>query len=173
MYCTLGYTATVFVTGGVAFWGPAFAEYQIRMEDPTADTDDVGFYFGLITITGGVLGSAVGTLASKFMRSSRAIGQTSDAIACAIGALFTGPLLYMTMFVARFSTFGMWAMVFWTLTFLSINLVLNQEITLYGKNLKKVSYFWINSVLFSDDPNPSSHWSWSSDSHEPSFRRCH
>ena len=137
VYCTLGYTATVFVTGGVAFWGPAFAEYQIRMEDPTADTDDVGFYFGLITITGGVLGSAVGTLASKFMRSSRAIGQTSDAIACAIGALFTGPLLYMTMFVARFSTFGMWAMVFWTLTFLSINLVLNQEITLYGKNLKK------------------------------------
>ena len=133
MFCTLGYTATVFVTGGVAFWGPAFAEYQLRMFDPDT-TSDVGFIFGFITIVGGVVGAGLGTLSSKLLRSIKSIGGTSDAIACAIGALFTGPLLYLTIFVSGHSTPGMWGMIFFSLTFLSINLVLNQEITLYGKN---------------------------------------
>lgn len=69
MTSSLGYTATVFMVGTLAWWAPITIQYADSARRNGTITEDqkanINLVFGALTCVGGVLGVAIGTLVSN------------------------------------------------------------------------------------------------------------
>ncbi len=90
----LGYCAYTFAIGGFSFWAPTFLHDRYGLDLATAN-----FRFGLITVLGGAIGTALGgTWADRAVRRGGALDDASVARAnlrvCAIGSVVGAPLTF-------------------------------------------------------------------------------
>ncbi|VDM37317.1 unnamed protein product [Toxocara canis] len=120
---SVAYTAVVFVMVSLSWWGPTSICYAVAMNAKLNSTDDISnpkkaqyvlvniyfgtiygtqwinFFFGLITIIGGLSGVIIGSIWAqmwssgkwcfRFLRTNRA-----NALVCALGSFMATPLLF-------------------------------------------------------------------------------
>lgn len=137
---SLGYTATVFMVGTLAWWAPITIQYaeaaRQNVTDITAgEKANINLVFGAITCVGGVLGVAVGTVISNMW--SRGVGpfkciQTirADALICAIGAAICIPTLILAIQNIEDNMGFAWVMLFICIVASSFNWATNVDLLL-------------------------------------------
>ncbi|CAB3398522.1 unnamed protein product [Caenorhabditis bovis] len=140
MSSTLGYTATVFMVGTLAWWAPITIQYAeaARKGVPKitdAEAAKINLIFGAITCVGGVLGVAIGTVLSNLW--SRGVGpfkfiktERADPLVCAIGAAICIPALILAIQNIENNMGFTWAMLFICVTTGSFNWATNVDLLL-------------------------------------------
>ncbi|VDM48684.1 unnamed protein product [Toxocara canis] len=104
---SIGYTAVTFAMVSLSWWGPASICHAFAMNAKLNSSDDISnpkkaqinFFFGLITIIGGLAGVVIGSMWAQMwsggkccfgvMRTDRA-----NALVCAIGSFVAAPFLF-------------------------------------------------------------------------------
>uniref|UniRef100_F1L095 Protein spinster 1 n=1 Tax=Ascaris suum TaxID=6253 RepID=F1L095_ASCSU len=140
---TIAYTAVVFSMMSLSWWGPTSMCYAFAMNHDFNSTDDIdkqtkaeiNFFFGLITIIGGLAGVVVGSLWAQMWSGGkycfRAVRtKRANALVCAIGSCMGAPLLF---FGLRFMDGNMavaWIFIFFTVTAMCLNFSINVELCL-------------------------------------------
>ncbi|XP_031641186.1 protein spinster isoform X1 [Contarinia nasturtii] len=102
MLSTLGFTCVAFVTGALAWWGPNFMLKGLKLQEGNKDMklDEVSYKFGIVAMLSGLIGVPLGSyLAQRFRRA----GHNSDPLICAWGLFISAPLVYIALFIARYS----------------------------------------------------------------------
>ncbi|CAB07311.1 Major facilitator superfamily (MFS) profile domain-containing protein [Caenorhabditis elegans] len=136
---SLGYTATVFMVGTLAWWAPITIQYADSARRNGTITEDqkanINLVFGALTCVGGVLGVAIGTLVSNMW--SRGVGpfkhiQTvrADALVCAIGAAICIPTLILAIQNIESNMNFAWGMLFICIVASSFNWATNVDLLL-------------------------------------------
>ncbi|KAF1751639.1 hypothetical protein GCK72_018193 [Caenorhabditis remanei] len=137
---SLGYTATVFMVGTLAWWAPITIQYAEAARQNVTDISkgekaQINLVFGAITCVGGVLGVAVGTVISNMW--SRGVGpfkciQTirADALICAIGAAICIPTLVLAIQNIEDNMGFAWVMLFICIVASSFNWATNVDLLL-------------------------------------------
>ncbi|UMM34711.1 hypothetical protein L5515_007664 [Caenorhabditis briggsae] len=137
---SLGYTATVFMVGTLAWWAPITIQYAEASRKNVTDISksekaQINLVFGAITCVGGVLGVAMGTVISNMW--SRGVGpfkciQTvrADALVCAIGAAICIPTLILAIQNIENNMGFAWVMLFICIVASSFNWATNVDLLL-------------------------------------------
>ncbi|CAI5452072.1 unnamed protein product [Caenorhabditis angaria] len=137
---SLGYTATVFMVGTLAWWAPITIQYAEASRTNVTDISkerkaQINLVFGAITCIGGVLGVALGTIISnawsrgvgpfKYIKTPRA-----DALVCAIGAAICIPTLILAIQNIEDNMAFSWVMLFICVVASSFNWATNVDLLL-------------------------------------------
>ncbi|PAV76042.1 hypothetical protein WR25_02852 [Diploscapter pachys] len=167
---TIGYTATVFAVGSLAWWAPTCILYvQAWKNNPNstyiddATKNQTNILFGIITCAGGILGVVIGTMGStliqagrgpfKFIKTPRA-----DCIMCALGALIAAPTLIIAMHTMKTNMTIAWISLFICVTAASFNWAIDVNILLSvvipSRRSSASSWQILLSHLFGDASGP-------------------
>uniref|UniRef100_A0A8R1DM73 MFS domain-containing protein n=1 Tax=Caenorhabditis japonica TaxID=281687 RepID=A0A8R1DM73_CAEJA len=137
---SLGYTATVFMIGTLAWWAPITIQYaeaarQNVTEITKEEKANVNLIFGAITCVGGVAGVTIGTLVSNMW--SRGTGpfkciqtERADPLVCAIGAAICIPTLILSIQNIESNMNFAWVMLFICVVAGSFNWAINVDLLL-------------------------------------------
>ncbi|MCP9262600.1 Protein spinster [Dirofilaria immitis] len=141
VYTTFAYTSVVFVTGTLSWWGPTAIEHSVAMKQNLNSThelsneekNNISLIFGIITLTGGILGVSGGTILSqlwshgkwccKAFKTNRA-----NALVCAMGSIFAVPFLFFGLNTTDINQ--AWILIFLTVISLCLNWAVNVDLLL-------------------------------------------
>jgi len=130
MLSTMGFTCVTFVTGALAWWGPTYIYYGLRLQKEATLTEQsqVSFYFGVITAVSGIIGVPLGAFAATKLRAANL---RADPLICAVGLLVSTPLIFGGAFLARFHETACFVLIFFGEVFLNLNWSIVADILLY------------------------------------------
>jgi MFS family permease len=122
LLCTLGYTATTFVVGGVGYWMPRYIArflypnpHPENPDIPQAVLGEVNLYFGIVVVASGLLATLTGGWAGDRLRG-RVRG--SYFFVSGVGMLIAAPLVLGVLWAPLPWT---WVFVFLTVFWLFFN----------------------------------------------------
>nr|CAD2168021.1 unnamed protein product [Meloidogyne enterolobii] len=139
IWSTIAYTAVVFSTGTLTWWAPAAIEeaiawhHNITNATAVTDTEHVALTFGGITCAGGIIGVALGTVASMAWKRgiscfSGYSNQRADPLVSAIGSFLATPLLFLSIKLIDLNfIFLAWLLLFLTIVSLCLNWAVNVD----------------------------------------------
>lgn len=134
VWATIGYTAVVFVTGTLAWWGPASIEEAMAWHggfnstEYLKDKDGVSLAFGIITCTAGIVGVSIGSIISLVWKQGKwcfadHATPKADPLICSIGSFAATPLLFLALLMVQYKGYMAltWFLLFVTIVCLSLN----------------------------------------------------
>ncbi|CAK5069941.1 unnamed protein product [Meloidogyne enterolobii] len=139
IWSTIAYTAVVFSTGTLTWWAPAAIEeaiawhHNITNATAVTDTEHVALTFGGITCAGGIIGVALGTVASMAWKRgiscfSGYSNQRADPLVSSIGSFLATPLLFLSIKLIDLNfIFLAWLLLFLTIVSLCLNWAVNVD----------------------------------------------
>ncbi|XP_022183813.2 protein spinster [Nilaparvata lugens] len=130
MLSTAGFTCVAFVTGAMAWWGPQFIYYGIKLQPGRENTtlSDVAFNFGVIAMVAGLIGVPLGSALAQYLRPRF---PKADPLICAFGLLLSAPLLFVASLCAGSNVNVTYVLIFFGQIFLNINWSIVADILLY------------------------------------------
>uniref|UniRef100_A0A914GY17 Major facilitator superfamily (MFS) profile domain-containing protein n=1 Tax=Globodera rostochiensis TaxID=31243 RepID=A0A914GY17_GLORO len=140
LWSTLGYTAVVFVTGTLAWWGPTAIEHAKAMEEHLNDTskldlgekNQISIIFGAITCLAGIFGVSAGSLLAHQWKTGKFCfvykpTERADALISAVGSFAAAPLMFIAFTLITKSQNLSWFVVFLTILCLCLNWAVNVD----------------------------------------------
>uniref|UniRef100_T1J6E4 Major facilitator superfamily (MFS) profile domain-containing protein n=1 Tax=Strigamia maritima TaxID=126957 RepID=T1J6E4_STRMM len=128
IWSTFGFTAVAFVAGALAWWGPSFLLYAVKVQKQTTDLGTISLVFGVITVVAGIIGVTAGSLAAQMLKKH---DMTADPLVCAFGMITSMPFLFFGAIVAEHYTAAAYTLIFFGEVFLCLNWALVADILLY------------------------------------------
>lgn len=127
---TLGFTCVAFVAGALAWWGPTFVTYGLKLQlgAENADMNDVSFIFGVIAMLAGLVGVSVGVISATRLRARF---PRADPLVCATGLLVSAPLMFLGAVVTEYSVVWAYVLFFFGQVFLNLNWSIVADMLLY------------------------------------------
>ncbi|XP_030379045.1 protein spinster isoform X1 [Scaptodrosophila lebanonensis] len=130
MLSTCGFTCVAFVTGALAWWGPSYIHLGMSMQPGNEDlqVDEVAYIFGLVAMAAGLIGVPMGSYLAQHWRRRF---EGCDPYICAIGLLFSAPMVYASLVLPRTNAFLCYLFMFVAQVFLNLCWSIVADILLY------------------------------------------
>ncbi|KAJ8681342.1 hypothetical protein QAD02_017129 [Eretmocerus hayati] len=130
MYSTAGFTCVSFVTGALAFWGPTFIQYGLRLQynQREISTDEVAYKFGVIAMVAGLIGVPFGSILAQKLRVR---WPQADPLICAVGLLISAPLIFLGSVFASSNALACYTLIFLGQLALNLNWSIVADMLLY------------------------------------------
>ncbi|RDD43012.1 Protein spinster-like protein 1 [Trichoplax sp. H2] len=109
---SLGYACQFFTLGALAFWIVSALYYLQLSLTGYATLSQIGLYFGVILLVGGICGVLTGAAAANYLKKRKIM--EGDAIVCALSMLASGISLYLCLTLGRLNLGVAWAFLFIT-----------------------------------------------------------
>ncbi|CAJ0596728.1 unnamed protein product [Cylicocyclus nassatus] len=129
IFATAAYTAFVFALGAVSWWAKEIIVHREAHTMglnythllPPGRKSMIDAIFGAITLTGGIVGIALGSVLSMLLRygvgpSKCVQTERSDSIICGIGSFLAAPLVYFLLYLIPIDMVDAWITLFFTTT---------------------------------------------------------
>ncbi|RZF42670.1 hypothetical protein LSTR_LSTR001465 [Laodelphax striatellus] len=130
MLSTAGFTCVAFVTGALAWWGPQYIYYGIKLQPGRENTtlSDIAFIFGVIAMCAGLIGVPLGSALAQYLRPRH---PKADPLICAAGLLLSAPLLFMACLFAGTNVIVCYVLIFFGQILINLNWSIVADILLY------------------------------------------
>ncbi|XP_008209871.1 protein spinster isoform X1 [Nasonia vitripennis] len=130
MFSTAAFTCVSFVTGALAFWGPTFIQYGLKLQNSGEDVnlDDVAYKFGVIAMIAGLIGVPFGSMLAQKLRVR---WHQADPLICAVGLLISAPLIFLGSVFASSNAIACYTLIFFGQLALNLNWSIVADMLLY------------------------------------------
>ncbi|CAL8123083.1 unnamed protein product [Orchesella dallaii] len=130
MLSTFGFTCVTFVTGALAWWGPKYIFFGLKLQEGGSGIKqtNVSFIFGVVTMMSGLIGVPLGALAATKLRAR---SLKADPLICAFGLIVSTPLIFGGAILAKHNEALCFTLIFFGELFLNLNWAIVADILLY------------------------------------------